>query len=82
MKRRKKYRAILQGLQDGLGELNDIAVHENLISAMAFRRRRSSSKRVFAAGLLTGRENARVEAAMAGAVKASAHLSSVKLFWQ
>jgi inorganic triphosphatase YgiF len=81
-KRRKKYLVILERLQDGLGELNDIAVHEDLISAIAFRRRRSSSKRVFAAGLLTGREDARVEATMAGAVKASADLSSVKPFWQ
>jgi inorganic triphosphatase YgiF len=81
-KRRKKYLAILERLQDGLGELNDIAVHEDLISAMAFRRRRSSLKRVFAAGLLTGREDARVEAAMASAAKASADLSDVKPFWR
>jgi inorganic triphosphatase YgiF len=81
-KRREKFLGTLERLQDGLGELNDIAVHEDLISAMALRRRRSSLKRVFAAGLLTGREDARVEASMAVAAKASADLSAVKPFWR
>jgi inorganic triphosphatase YgiF len=80
--RRKRFLDILERLQDGLGELNDIAVHEDLISAMAMRRRRSNPKRAFAAGLLTGREDARIEAAMEAATGAYTDLVAVKPFWR
>jgi inorganic triphosphatase YgiF len=80
--RRKRFLDILERLQDGLGELNDIAVHEDLISAMAMRRRRSNPKRAFAAGLLTGREDARIEAAIEVATGAYRDLADVKPFWQ
>ena len=63
-KRRKQFLPALERLQDGLGDLNDIAVHEKRIAAMSVRRRRSNPNRVFAAGLLTGREDARTDAAM------------------
>ena len=67
MKRRKRFLPALERLQDGLGDLNDIAVHERRIAAMGIRRERSNPNRAFAAGLLTGREEARIEAAMAAA---------------
>lgn len=81
-KRRKWFLAALERLQDGLGDLNDIAVHERRISAMGIRRRRSNVNRAFAAGLLTGREDARTEAAMALATTAHADLLQSKPFWQ
>ena len=59
-KRRRKFIAALEHLQDGLGDLNDIMVDEKLITAAGLKRRRASPKRAFAAGLLTGREDARV----------------------
>jgi hypothetical protein len=68
-------------LQDGLGDLNDIAVHEQCIAAIGIRPRRSNHKRAFAAGLLTGREDARIDAAMAAATQAYADLAKVKPFW-
>ena len=79
-KRREHFLAALKRLQDGLGDLNDIAVHEDLIAAMA--RRRASRKLAFAAGLLTGREDARISLAMAAATKAHAKLARRKPFWR
>lgn len=64
-----------------LGDLNDIAVHEQRIAAIGIRPRRSNHKRAFAAGLLTGCEDARIDAAMAAATQAYADLAKVKPFW-
>jgi hypothetical protein len=74
-------------VQDDLGDLNDIAVHEDRITAIAneggrSRRRRSSPKRAFAAGLLSGREDARLDAVLANAADACAALARVKPFWR
>ena len=82
LKRRKQFLPALERLQDGLGDLNDIAVHEKRIAAMGVRRRRSNPNRVFAAGLLTGREDARMDAAMIAATDAYADLAKVKPFWR
>jgi len=80
--RRDKFLAALERLQDGLGDLNDIAVHEDVITAMGFRRRRLDLERAFAAGVLTGREDARLDTAMAAATEAYTELASVKPFWR
>jgi triphosphatase len=82
VKRRKQFVAALERLQDGLGDLNDIAVHEKRIIELGIRRRRSNRSRVFAAGLLTGREDARIEVAMAAATQAYAVLAKLKPFWR
>jgi inorganic triphosphatase YgiF len=81
-KRRKQFLPALERLQDGLGDLNDIAVHEKRIAAMGVRRRPSNPSRVFAAGLLTGREEARKETTMNAAIDAYADLAKVKPFWR
>jgi triphosphatase len=80
-KRRKRFLPALEALQDALGDLNDIAVHEELISATGMRRRRAGRKRAFAAGVLMGHEDARLDAALAAAVGAYADLAKVKRFW-
>jgi inorganic triphosphatase YgiF len=82
VKRRKQFLPALERLQDGLGDLNDIAVHEERISAMGIRDWNFNPNRVFAAGLLTGREDARIESAMTGAMKAYADLAKLKPFWR
>jgi len=82
LKRRKQFLPALERLQDGLGDLNDIAVHEKRIAAMGVRRRRANASRVFAAGLLTGREDARMDGAMTAATDAYADLAKVKPFWR
>ncbi len=81
-KRRRQFLSALEGLQDGLGDLNDIAVHEKRIASMGVGRRRANPHRVFAAGLLTGREDARMDAAMTAATQAYADLAKVKPFWR
>ena len=81
-KRRKHFLLELERLQDALGDLNDIAVHEKRITAMGVRRQRSNPSRVFAAGLLTGREDARKDATMKAATEAFADLAEVKRFWR
>ncbi|MGA7486105.1 MAG: CHAD domain-containing protein [Xanthobacteraceae bacterium] len=86
-KRRKSFLTTLERVQDCLGDLNDIAVHEDRISAIADdrgrgRRRRASPKRAFAAGLLTGREDARLDAVLESANDAHAALVRIKPFWR
>jgi len=75
----------LERMQDCLGDLNDIVVHEGLIAANiplgGSSKRRASRKRAFAAGLLAGREDARFDAVLAGASKACASLAKAKPFW-
>jgi triphosphatase len=80
-KRRKRLLPALAHLQDALGDLNDIVVHEQLIATIGVRHGHSSRKRAFAAGLLTGREEARLDTAMAAATAAYAELAKVKPFW-
>jgi len=82
VKRRKQLLSALGRLQDGLGDLNDIAVHEKTIASMSVHHQRSDPSRVFAAGLLTGREDARIEAAITAADEAYSDLAKVKRFWR
>ena len=82
LKRRKQFLDALGCLQDGLGDLNDIAVHEKRIAAIGIPRQRSNPSRAFAAGLLTGLEDARIEAAMTVATEAYTDFAKVKPFWR
>ena len=82
VKRRSRFVSALERLQDALGDLNDIAVHEKRIVAMSDKRRRSNPSRAFAAGLLTGREDARVDAAIVAAKQGYVDLAKVKPFWR
>lgn len=82
IKRRAKFLTALEAMQDCLGDLNDIAVHENMISAAGMRHRPTSRKRAFAAGLLTGREEARVDAVMAAAETALERFAQAKPYWR
>jgi triphosphatase len=81
-KRREEFLAALEAVQDSLGDLNDIAVHESIISAAGIRHRSISRKRAFAAGLLTGREDARIDAAMAAAEAALDRFIKAKRYWR
>lgn len=77
-KRQKRFLDAIKCVQDGLGELNDIVVHEKLIGAIG----RTGADGAFAAGVLSGREDARVDAARAAAGKALARLAEVAPFWR
>jgi hypothetical protein len=72
----------MKRLQDRLGDLNDIAVHEKVISAPGVAGCRGGRQRSFAIGLLTGSEDARIDPVMAHAVNAYKELSNVKPFWR
>ena len=82
VKRRNQFLRQLERLQEGLGDLNDIAVHEDRIAAVSVGRRQSSPSRAFAGGLLTGREDARMATAMATTTAALAKLAKSKPFWR
>lgn len=81
-KRRDRFLPALENLQDALGDLNDIVVHEKRIAAIGIGQQRSGPSRAFAAGLLTGREDARTEAAMSLATEAYAEFAKIKPFWR
>jgi triphosphatase len=83
-KRREAFLSALKGMQDCLGDLNDIVVHESLTTGIAkhSKRRKDRSKRAFAAGLLTGREDARLDAVLGAAGDAYDKFAEVKPFWK
>jgi inorganic triphosphatase YgiF len=86
-RRRQKFAESLEKLQDSLGDLNDIAVHEELSERLAHtkggsRRRRSDpAKKAFAAGRLSGREEARIAPVLEDAQRAYAAFAKAKPFW-
>src|SRR5215831_7611032 len=76
IRRYKKFMPALKRLQDGLGDLNDIAVDERLIASAAV------PERAFAAGLLTGREETRENEALSNAIDGYKKLVKAKSFWR
>jgi inorganic triphosphatase YgiF len=85
-RRQKRFLSKLRSLQVSLGDLNDIVVHEDLIRANAHLDRPAGSRRTdpasaFAAGFLTGHEDARLEAAIDDAAEACVALIRTKPFW-
>jgi inorganic triphosphatase YgiF len=82
-RQRKAFMARLKDLQDCLGDLNDIVVHEQLITANAgLAEQQTTCNRAFAAGLLTGHEDARFETVLAGALDAAQALAKAEPFWR
>ena len=78
----------LARLQDALGDLNDIAVHAELSARLvesndAGRGRRPDGrvKKAFAAGRLSGHEEARMEPVLSEAERAYAAFAKAKPFW-
>jgi triphosphatase len=80
-KRRKTFDAAMKRFQDCLGDLNNIAVHEKIISVPAGARSRGGRQRNFAAGLVTGREDARLDTVMAHAIDGYDKVVKIKPFW-
>jgi triphosphatase len=87
-RRRKELIAALKLLQDSLGALNDISVHEGLTERLAIapdnigKRKFRSAKKAFAAGQLSGREEARITSVLKSAERAYARFAKAKLFWR
>ena len=86
-KRRTAFLSALEDMQDCLGDLNDIAVHENLTAGMATnpasnRHANDLPRRAFAAGVLTGREDARFHSILAAAVTSFKTFAKAEPFWK
>jgi inorganic triphosphatase YgiF len=84
-RRRERFGAALETMQDALGELNDIAVHEELSAALAQLQngaRKPRAKEAFAAGRLSGYEEARMTSALQNAERAYRLFSRAKPFWR
>ena len=81
------YLSALENVQDCLGDLNDIAVHRTLTVDIATdsasnRQAKDRSRRAFAAGVLTGHEDARLDSILAAAVAACETFAKAKPFWK
>jgi triphosphatase len=87
-RRQRKFVVKLEAMQDALGDLNDIAVHEQLAkraiepSGPRSERIERRSKKAFAAGRLWGREAARVETVLTDAERAYRAFAKARSFWQ
>jgi triphosphatase len=87
-RRRQEFIATLERLQDTLGDLNDISVHEGLTERLADahetsgKHKRRSSNKAFAAGRLSGREEARIAAVLKDAERAYSRFAKARPFWR
>ena len=87
-RRRKEFVAALERLQDTLGDLNDISVHEGLTERLATahenggKRQRRAANKAFAAGRLSGREEARIASVLKDAQRAYARFAKARPFWR
>jgi triphosphatase len=87
-KREKRHAAFLSALkdiQDCLGELNDIFVHEKLMGGIAktpVARTDGRARRVFAAGLLTGFVETHLEPVLAAAEHSLSAFEKLEPYWK
>ena len=75
----------LKDMQDCFGDLNDVTVHEKLTTGIAkasIERSARPSRRVFAAGLLTGHEEARFKPLLVAAEHAYRDFRKLKPYWR
>jgi triphosphatase len=86
-RRRKKFLTKLKEMQDALGDLNDILVHEGLSKSIVDAGGRTGKPRnrrldvAFAAGRLSGREEERFSAVMRDAERTYKAFAKAKPFW-
>ena len=81
-KRLSAFQGSLKDLQDHLGALNDIQVHQKLVPKLASGKPRTQGRqRVFAAGVLSGREQSEIEPLLNSAVKDASKFAQNRPFW-
>lgn len=82
-KARKRFSKHLKELQNTLGKLNDIAVHDKLARQFARSGRKDGARpeKAFAMGVLTGRERGLARNLTVDAMAAGAALSGSRPFW-
>jgi triphosphatase len=87
MARQERFVESLQRLQDALGDLNDIVVHEKLSERFvdgdspANKGRVAPARKAFAAGRLSGHEEARIAPVLKEAKRAYKAFAKAKPFW-
>jgi CHAD domain-containing protein len=78
-----KYKDCLASLQDNLGALNDIAVHQRMVTRFRNDIENQKSEPVaFAAGAVVGTERSETEKLLVAAEKAAQKLRKAKVFWR
>jgi inorganic triphosphatase YgiF len=80
---RKHFEGALKILQTALGEINDIAVHQELARQLTkdTERLKSRPEEAYAMGLVVGREHRRASASLTAAKNASKQFSDAAPFW-
>jgi triphosphatase len=84
-KRRAAFLSALKQMQDCFGDLNDIVMHEKLttgIGKASLARSAKGSRRVFAAGLVTGLEEARFKPILTAAEHAFNSFAKLGPYWR
>jgi triphosphatase len=80
--RRRRFNDCVTDLQDNLGALNDISVHQKMATALvAAKTSTQHPKRDFAAGIVSGREQGEIETLLKTVSKAARKLSQMRPFW-
>jgi CHAD domain-containing protein len=80
--RRRRFNDCLTDLQDNLGALNDISVHQKMLAALAAEKTSARHpRRDFAAGIVSGREQGEIQAYRKTVSKAARKLSRMRPFW-
>ena len=72
----------MKDLQDHLGALNDIAVHQKLAPKLAAGTRQTKARaRAFAASVVSGREQSEIEPLLKAADKDAQNFARIRPFW-
>jgi triphosphatase len=78
-KHRLEFEGHLKDLQDGLGALNDIAVHQQMATKLVGRNKNPAP--AFVAGVVSGREQSEIEPLLKGAHAAARKFDHARRFW-
>jgi triphosphatase len=80
--RRRRFNDCLADIQDNLGALNDISVHQKMATALVAEKTFTQHpRRDFAAGIVSGREQGEIEAFVKTVSKTARKLSQMRPFW-
>jgi inorganic triphosphatase YgiF len=81
-KRMSRFKECLEHLQDRLGALNDIKVHQKLAPKLAAGKSHTKAReRAFAAGIVSGREQSKIEPLLKAANKDARKFAHLGPFW-
>ncbi len=81
-KRLASFKACLMGLEDSLGALNDITIHQKLAPQLAAGNPQiKAGARAFAAGFVSGREQSEIEPLLKAADKDAQKFARIPPFW-